>query len=702
MNADETIGLVLGVDVGGTFTDFVVADQAGVRIHKVPSTPADPSRAILRGLAELALPPAARIVHGSTVATNALLERKGAVTAFLTTHGFRDLLEIGRQTRLGLYSLSPTKPEPLVPRGRCFDIPERIGKDGEVLTPLDEEAARRAVDAAVAAGAESIAITFLFSFVRPEHERHVRDLAAARGLYVSASCDILPEYREYERASTTTINAYVGPVMTRYLSRLVTALETKGEGRWAMGERGTGDGDPPNTGLLALRPSPVALRLQIMQSNGGVISAEVAGREAVRTILSGPAGGVIGAARVARAAGFERIVGLDMGGTSTDVALVQGEPRTSSEGQIAGLPVRVPMLDIHTVGAGGGSIARVDAGGGLRVGPESAGAEPGPAAYGVGEQPTVTDANLILGRLHAPDFLGGRMSLYPERAAAALDRLAAGLGLERIVAAAGVIRVVNAQMARAIRRVSVERGHDVRDFCLVAFGGGGPLHACDLAELTGMSAVLVPRYPGTLSALGLILSDILKEYTHTVMAPTAALVPAELGRHFAAMEQRARADLAAEAVSPDAMRLSRWLEMRYRGQSYELTVPAGDLAPERFTAAFHEAHRTAYGHANPAEPTEVVLLRVRAAGETGVQVFRCSGVQGEGRRRDARRAPARGTQAIYFDQWIETPIFARGDLRPGHTLMGPALVTQEDSTTLVAPGWVGRVDAELNLVLGRT
>jgi N-methylhydantoinase A len=445
-----------------------------------------------------------------------------------------------------------------------------------------------------------------------------------------------------------------------------------------------------------------------MQSNGGVISAEAAGREAVRTILSGPAGGVVGAARVAQAAGFERIVGFDMGGTSTDVTLVRGEPRTTSEGQVAGLPVRVPMLDIHTVGAGGGSIARVDAGGGLRVGPESAGADPGPAAYGVGEQPTVTDANLVLGRLYAPGFLGGRMALHAERAADALDRLAAGLGLDRVAAAAGVIRVANAQMARAIRRVSVERGHDVREFCLVAFGGGGPLHACELAELVGIRTVLVPRYPGTLSALGLILSDIRKEYSHTVMTPTAAFVPSDAEAAFAAMEARAMADLTAEGVAPTEMRLSRWLDMRYRGQSYELTVPAGDLNPDAFAAAFHEAHRTTYGHANADEPTEVVLLRVRAVGET-------EGVQGDERRttndqrpsmsmtdRSSAGSPApRSTQPIYFGEWIATPIVAREDLVPGHSVTGPALVTQEDSTTLVTPGWAGRVDGGLNIVLTR-
>jgi N-methylhydantoinase A len=392
--------LAVGVDIGGTFTDFVVVRDGSIEIYKVPSTPSDPSAAFLRGVEELGLPAGARYVHGSTVATNAVLERRGARAALLTTDGFRDILELQRQTRTELYSLAPTKPQPLIPRVRCFEVPERVDRHGAVLEPLVEAGLERVLDAIVASGAESLAVVFLFSFANPEHERMAGEQARARGLSVSLSSEILPEYREYERASTTAANAYVAPLMDRYLDRLDTRLAEKGRER-----------------------------LQIMQSNGGIISVETARREAVRTVLSGPAGGVVGAWKVAAAAGFERLLTFDMGGTSTDVSLVEGAPVTSSEGTISGLPLRIPMLDIHTVGAGGGSLARLEAGARLRVGPESAGADPGPAAYGRGTEATVTDANLVLGRLRPEAFLGGRMTLDAERAREAVLAIARPLKL---------------------------------------------------------------------------------------------------------------------------------------------------------------------------------------------------------------------------------------------------------------------------------
>ncbi|MGV3721075.1 MAG: hydantoinase/oxoprolinase family protein, partial [Actinomycetota bacterium] len=515
--------MAVGVDIGGTFTDFVVADGARLTVHKEPSTPHDPSEAFLRGLTALGVLPPARIVHGSTVATNAVLERRGARAALLTTAGFRDLLEIGRQTRRELYSFTPTKPLPLIPRERCFEVRERVDKHGAVLEPLGEVELDRVLDAVVASGAESLAVVFLFSFVNPEHERRVGERAQARGLQVSLSCEVIPEYREYERASTTAANAYVAPLMDRYLARVEQRLA-----EWA--------GDAPFG------------RLQIMQSNGGIISPDTARREAVRTVLSGPAGGVVGASRIARDAGFGRIVTFDMGGTSTDVALVDGWPVTSTEGSISELPIRVPMLDIHTVGAGGGSIARLDPAGGLRVGPESAGADPGPAAYGRGEAATVTDANVVVGRYDLSQILGGRLTLDADRARRAVRSVAEGPDLSPDDLAAGIIRVANVQMARAIRRVSVERGHDPRDFCLVAFGGGGPLHACDLAEETGIPTVLIPRFPGALSALGMLLTDIRKEYSRTVMhGPYED--PARLDAAFEALERTAAVDLAAEGIA---------------------------------------------------------------------------------------------------------------------------------------------------------
>jgi N-methylhydantoinase A len=658
---------VVGVDVGGTFTDFVVLRSGRLAIHKVRSTPADPSEAFLRGIEELGVPAGARYVHGSTVATNAVLERRGAKAALLTTEGFRDVLELGRQTRLELYALTPSKPLPLIPRERCFEVRERVDRHGRVIETLDEAGLAAALEAVRASGAESLAVIFLFSFANSDHERRAGELAAASGLSVSLSCEILPEYREYERAGTTALNAYVAPLMDRYLRRLDERLAERGRER-----------------------------LHVMQSNGGVISVETARREAVRTVLSGPAGGVIGAWRVGAAAGFERLITFDMGGTSTDVSLVDGTPALSAEGTISGLPLRVPMLNIHTVGAGGGSIARADAGGGLRVGPESAGADPGPACYGRGDLPAVTDANLVLGRLQAASFLGGRLRLEPERSRDALGRLAAALGLELEALAEGIVRVANVQMARALRRVSLESGYDPRRFCLIAFGGGGPLHACELAEDVGIPTVLVPRHPGILSALGMLLTDIRKEYSVTVMR-AAAWDLRDLDARFRELEERAAADLAGEGVLRAAIRMERRLDARYRGQSYELEVPGDRLEPEAVAAALHEAHRRRYGYASPAAACEVVNLRLRASGlVTQPELPYAEPPPDAGRPKEAERQAIRHAGA-----WVDCPVFDRADLRPGHAFQGPALVTQEDSTVWVPPSWAARVDGWYNVVLAR-
>jgi N-methylhydantoinase A len=705
----------LGVDTGGTFTDFVVTEDGGLRIHKLPSTPDDPSRAILQGVAELGVGrgawgveerfptpdaprptphahhPPFRVVHGTTVATNAVLEGRGTRTAFITTRGFRDLLAIGRQTRLQLYSLAPSKPIALVDRRDCYEVDERIGAHGEVVRALDPQEAERIVERIVRSGAEAVAVALLYSFVYGEHERLLGDLAARRGLYVSLSSGVTPEHREYERASTTVLNAVVGPLMARYLERLEASLRDRG-----------------------------AERLQIMQSNGGVISTRVACREPVRTLLSGPAGGVVGAARLAAEAGERRLVTFDMGGTSTDVCLVQGEPPLTTVGEIRHLPVRLPMIDIHTIGAGGGSIARAAAGGALRVGPESAGAAPGPAAYGWGDQPTVTDANLVLGRLRPESFLGGRMELHPERSREALARLGAALGLNAEAAAEGVIRVANVQMARALRRVSVERGHDPRVFCLLPFGGGGPLHACELADLVGIRRLLVPPHPGTLSALGLLLSDVTKDYSRTLMRPTVQIAQEELEMVFQSLAQQAAADLAAEGVAPNEITLRFTADMRYRGQSYEVAVPVSGVqgfrgsgvqdnrslggperlnapAPECLVEEFHDRHAALYGHGSPGQATEIVQARLQAIGRTAKPALpRLT--------REAAPSPARpiDTQRILFQEWREAPVFRRSDLLPGHCLEGPALVLQEDTTTLITPGWRSMVDDWGNLVLSRS
>ncbi|MCC6187934.1 MAG: hydantoinase/oxoprolinase family protein [Anaerolineales bacterium] len=719
----------LGVDIGGTFTDFVLIDEAGrVRLHKRPTTPADPAAAVLAGVDALGFPsdPAAQVIHGSTIATNALLERRGARTALITTAGFADVLEIGRQNRPDLYALVPQRPPPLVPRQWRFELPERVSAQGEVLLPLDPAAVQALLARLQAEGIESVAVCFLFSYLYPGHERLVKEILEVGGersedsdlpvstthLYISISTDLLPEYREFERTATTVVNAYVTPLVDRYLDRL--------------------------EGGLSPRP------LRVMQSNGGAITAATARRQAARTALSGPAGGVVGAFAVANqalrlaasatpasppgplsprsAAAFlpeataPDIITFDMGGTSTDVCLCPGQVPFTAEGEIAalGLPLRLPIIDIHTVGAGGGSLARLDVGGALTVGPESAGAEPGPACYGHGGQlPTVTDANLVLGRLHPAHFLGGQLPLDPAAARAALAPLAvrlAGAGpgetlpldaLER--AAWGVLQVANAAMERAIRKISIERGYDPADFTLVAFGGAGPLHACELAERLTIPRVLVPRAPGVLSALGMLVADLVKDYSITVLRLAAGLTAVELAALFAPWEAQAQAEMAAElGPSGPAVQLQRSADLRYEGQSFEITVPlpAGPPDPAALLADFHARHARRYGHSHPGAPVEVVNLRVRAVGPTP--------------RLDFEPLPAAQVEPVPLprqDVWFETAaglvslptrLYAREALRAGHSVTGPALLVQLDATTVIAPGWSGSIDTAGHLLLSRS
>jgi N-methylhydantoinase A len=670
---------LLGVDVGGTFTDFVLSDEAGhLRIHKRLTTPDDPARAVLEGAAELGLPAAAEVVHGSTIATNALLERRGARTALVATAGFTDVLEIGRQNRPALYALEPQRPPPLVPAALRFGARERVAADGTVLRALDDLAAAEIVEQVAAADVESVAVCLLFAFLRPEHEQRIAAALRARlgpDLFISLSSEILPEYREYERTSTVVINAYVAPLMARYLERLERGLDGR--------------------------------RLRVMQSNGGVIGAAQAGAEAARTALSGPAGGVAGAYHVARLAGCERAITFDMGGTSTDVCLCDGAIPYTSEGEIGGLPLRLPITDLHTVGAGGGSLARVDAGGALRAGPQSAGALPGPACYGRGgSKTTITDANLVLGRLDAGHFLGGRLRLDAGAAHAALGRLAAALGLRADEPAAwGAVQVANAAMERAVRHVSVERGIDPRPFTLVAFGGAGPLHACELAANLGITRVLVPRWPGVLSALGMLVADVVRDAVHAVLEPALALDWFELRRRFAPLEARLAESLRADGIAPTAIALSHALDMRYAGQSYELTVPVVHGAD--FVTVFHALHGQRYGYAHPDEPVEVVAVRVTASGRTPKPLFEVApeagpdpGAARVGRKpvwfedaRGAAPASAKGARAL------DTTLYTRERLQPGNLVAGPAVVFQLDATTVIPPGWTARVDGHLNLVV---
>ncbi len=676
----------IGIDTGGTFTDFIWLDGAGrLRLHKEPSTPADPSLAVLAGLAA-ADRPATGIVHGSTVATNALLQRRGARTALIATEGFADVLAIGRQNRPYLYALVPQKPPPLVPDAWRLEARERVTAAGEVLVPLDEAALPAALERLALAGIESVAVCLLFSFLRPEHERRIGALLAERfgpALHISLSSDILPEYREFERTATTVINAYVAPLMSRYLTRLANRVAPR--------------------------------RLAVMQSNGGVISAALAGAQAARTVLSGPAGGVVGARFVASAAGpggagYDAIITFDMGGTSTDVALCDGRAPTTTEGEIAGLPLRLPLIDIHTVGAGGGSLAYLDAGGALLVGPQSAGAEPGPAGYRADYaawraamdghfapgRATVTDANLVLGRLDARRFLGGHMALHEASAAAAVGALAEALGVPVERAALDVVRVANATMERAIRRISVERGHDPRRFTLVAFGGGGPLHACELAAELRIPRVLVPLTPGVLSALGMLVAAPARDTSRTIMRPLDGLTAADIAAVFAPLTAQARREMAEEGHDPATLALRGALDLRYAGQAHELTVAAPpDADAAAMTAAFHAAHAARYGYARPEAAVELVTARLTVTAAHTPPTLP-STVAGPPPADEALV----GRRVVWFARGpAESALYERERLRAGHRLAGPAVVYQYDTTTLIPPGWGAWVDERLNLIV---
>ncbi|MBU2548272.1 MAG: hydantoinase/oxoprolinase family protein [Proteobacteria bacterium] len=654
--------ILVGVDTGGTFTDLVMMDEAGrVGVHKLPSTPDDPARAVLDGLAALAGAdePKPHVVHGSTVATNAVLTRTGARTALLTTAGFEDVLEIGRQTRPELYALAGRRLPPLVPSERRFGLRERVLRDGRVEAPLDDDDVEAVIEAVRASGAESLAVCLLHAYANPVHEQRVGEQAGRLGLPVSVSHRVLNEFREYERTSTTVVNAFVAPLMARYLA----ALED--------------------------RVGPA--RLRIMQSNGGSISAAAAREHPVSTMLSGPAGGVCGAAALARTMGLSRVITFDMGGTSTDVSLYDGDVQLTTESVIAGCPIKAPMIRIHTVGAGGGSLARVDAGGALVVGPESAGADPGPACYGRGTGLTVTDANLFLGRLNPDRFLGGNMRLLPERVRQPLAELAdrAGLSMERT--AEGVIHVVNAHMAKAVRVISVERGYDPRDFVLMTFGGAGGLHACELARALGLPRVVAPVNPGLLSAMGMLLSDVILDRSRTVLLPSARADLDVLERSFRPLEDEGRAVMAQEGFDPADLAAERFLDMRYQGQSFEITVP---LTGE-FPAAFHEHHQRIYGTMNPDRPTEIVNLRLRL---TGVRP------KPEPARVEPAGAPVQsaviGRRSMRLDgRWVEAPLVDRSRLEPGHHLAGPALIVEYSSTTCLPEDFGLEVDPWLNLVI---
>lgn len=660
--------LSIAIDTGGTFTDCVWVERGRIRMLKVFSTPGDPSQAIAEALRKIGGARRRTLLHGTTVGTNTLLQRKGAKVALVTTAGFEDVIEIGRQARPKLYDFFFDRVEPLVPAECRFGVKERISATGEVLEALDPRELAELVTSMRAKSPAAAAISLLFCFANPGHEQAVASALRALGIPLSVSHEILPEFREYERTSTVVMNAYLQPVMQSYLDH----LERKAGSREAAQGQTT--------------------RIFVMQSNGGIAALHAAAREPVRTVLSGPAGGVVGAAAMARRSGFQRIISFDMGGTSTDVALVDGEIRTSGQSEVAGLPVGVPMLDIHTAGAGGGSIARFDAGGALRVGPESAGADPGPICYGRGKQPTVTDANLLLGRMQPNRFLGGKFVLDVERTRRMvrewLKKQASTLNLEQF--SAGVVRVVNAAMERALRVVSIERGHDPREFALVAFGGAGGLHACELAEALGIPRVMVPALPGALSALGILASDVVRDYSRTVLWRVARQLPAEgLGKEFAGLAARAERDLRAEGWKGN-IQLQRSADVRYHGQGYELNVPYG----QEMLKAFQKEHQRRYGYSYPEREIELVTLRLRA-------VIRAPQIKSplQGNAPAGGKGRAGQAQIFFSGKKIAASLYSREELQAGRRYRGPAVITEYSATTVVPPGKYFSHDRAGNLII---
>ena len=650
--------ILVGIDTGGTFTDFVVRDGAGLRFAKVLSTPDDPSRAIAEGLSRLGLDEAAlRIVHGTTVGTNAVLEGKGARVAYVTSRGFRDVLTLGRQARDEVYALRQPAVAPPVPEDHCLEVSSRVHADGSIDTPSDGAGLAALAQAVASLAPEAVAVNLIFGFLRPEEERRIGD-ALGSERFVSCASEVLPEPREYERGIATWLNASVGPVIDRYLGRLAARL-------------------------------PEA-RVAVMQSAGTTIDAAAAGRHAVRLLLSGPAGGLAAAAAVGEATGRAKLLTFDMGGTSTDVSLIDGAIPLTDGSTIGAYPCAVPSVDMHTIGAGGGSLARLDAAGVLLVGPESAGADPGPACYGRGgEVATVTDANVVLGRIPPDTRLGGYLPLDVDAARGAVGRLARAMGCGPQEAAHGVLRIANEHMARALRVMSVARGHDPREYALFCFGGAGGLHACDLAGLLGMRRVMLPAASGVLSALGMLVSRPGRHLGRAVLEPLAEVDDARIAAAFSALEDEAAEALGREGVPRGAISFEHALRLRYAGQSAALTLPwrpGGEHA-----GAFHAAHEAAYGHRLD-QVIELAGLRLAARGPAPLP-----GIP----RREAQSAGVGAGRHAPGGEGGAVACLQRDELMPGAVVRGPAIVTESAATAWVAPGWLGRVDEWGNLALER-
>ncbi len=683
--------MLIGIDIGGTFTDFVVhgSDAGDMKTLKLFSTPSNPAHAVNQGLATIFEKELhgtwdesldVVITHGSTVATNALLERNGAHTALITTLGFGDVIQIGRQNRPSLYDFAAKPAKPLVPEDLRFEVSERIDHNGKVLVELNQDELPLLAAKLDENSVESVAVSLLFSFLYPHHEKIIAESLKKLDIYVCVSSEILPEYREYERTSTTVVNAYVTPVLDRYLGTLEETVSSNSQ----------------------------KVSLRIMQSNGGIISLGEARRAGIRCILSGPAGGVVGAGHVASKAqnsqskGNEdndhlnelRVITFDMGGTSTDVSLIDNLPAITNESIIGGYPIRIPVLDIHTIGAGGGSIASVDLGGALRVGPESAGADPGPACYARGDEsedlPTVTDANLILGRLPADHFLGGEMKLDVDRAENVMSFLGAKIGLTSIQVSFGVIDVVNAHMERALRLISVERGHDPEEFKLLSFGGAGGLHACDLARGLGIPKVIVPPFASTLSAYGMLVADVIKDYSKTVML-SGDVDPKQLLISLEPLVEQGLSDIRGEGFVNEDIHIERLLDVRYQGQSYELTIPYR----ESFVEDFHNFHQGTYGYARHESPVEIVNVRVRAVGKVNPAPL----LENPILETDPAHALIEKRLIHLHRGQKEVPLYQWELLTPGPRSAGPAVIVRKDTTVFLDEGDDWTIDQYNNLII---
>lgn len=685
MSAD---GYRVGVDTGGTFTDIVAVDAAGhVRSIKTPSTPDDPSRALLQGVLGVLADAGSNgksarpdgIYHGTTVATNALLEERFTSLGLITTRGFRHVLEIARQSVPSGYGNSYfwVKPERIVPLHRVKEVTERLSFRGEVVTPFDEEEARRVARWFKQQGIQSIGVSFIHAYTNPAHERRMAEILREEypDVTVSLSSDVLPEYREYERTVTTLVDAFVKPSVRVYVDRASEQVNT------------LGGGEPPP--------------FLIMQSNGGVLSAEAVARQPITTLLSGPAAGALGASWLAALAGFPNVLTVDAGGTSTDICVVErGTPHVTTEGSVGRFPVKVPMIDISTIGTGGGSIAWVDGSGSLRVGPKSAGAAPGPMCYGSGgAEPTLTDANLFLGRL-PPHLLGGAVPLDVERAEHGLQRLSARLGMDIVALAAGIVEIADWNQVNAIRQVTVKKGLDPRDYAMVAFGGSGPLQASRVAELLGVKTTLIPPSPGNVSALGLLAVDLKSDYVQTVVQREDHFDPAAVAASFERLEREADHDLAGQGVTPEWRRIVRSADLRYFGQAYEIRVelPAGSLDLDSLQAAadrFHEAHGRLYGYTyRGTQPVELVNLRV-----TGLGVIDKPPIPEAPTSSGEDSTPSYARRAYFDGRFLECPIYRRDDLMFGSMIHGPAVVEEYGSTIVIQPGQTAQVDRFANLIL---